>query len=267
MSANWEKVPLGSTGLRSSPIGLGSSFGLSAKDVERAFDRGVNFFYWGSLRRAPFGEGLRNCAKKDRAGTIVAIQSYTRFGFFMKYGVDRALRKLALDYADLLILGWWNDVPPRRIVDAALALKEKGKVKHIMVSCHHRPTFEKYIADPTWAAFMVRYNAAHSGAEKEVFPHLTKRRPGVIAYTATRWGQLLDPRRTPPGEQTPRASDCYRFCLTNPNVDVVLAGPADSAQLDEAMATLDRGPMSPDELAWMKRIGVAVRGSPAKAAT
>ena len=77
----------------------------------------------------------------------------------------------------------------------------------------------------------------------------------------------LDPRRTPKGEKTPRASDCYRFALSSPSVDVCLAGPAGREQLDEALAALDRGPMSEDEIAWMKRVGVAIRGSPAKAAT
>ena len=77
----------------------------------------------------------------------------------------------------------------------------------------------------------------------------------------------MDPRRTPKGEKTPRASDCYRFALSNPNVDVCLAGPAGREQLDEALSALDRGPMAEDEIAWMKRIGVAIRGSPAKAAT
>jgi predicted aldo/keto reductase-like oxidoreductase len=70
---------------------------------------------------------------------------------------------------------------------------------------------------------------------------------------------LLDPQLMPAGEPVPRASDCYRFALTNPAVNVCLAGPRDAAELDEAMAALDRGPMSDDEIAWMKRVGASVR--------
>jgi hypothetical protein len=129
-----------------------------------------------------------------------------------------------------------------------------------MISCHHRPTFAQYIPDPVWGGVMVRYNAAHRGAETEVFPHLTGvDDPGVVAYTATRWGALLDPALTPKGDPTPRGSDCYRFALTNPAVDVVIAGPRNGAELDEAMAALDRGPMSDDELAWMRRVGDSVK--------
>jgi predicted aldo/keto reductase-like oxidoreductase len=85
----------------------------------------------------------------------------------------------------------------------------------------------------------------------------------VVAYTATRWGALMDPTLTPAGDPTPRASDCYRFALTRPEVDVVIAGPKNGEELDEAMAALDRGPMSEDELAWMRRVGDAVKAMPA----
>jgi aryl-alcohol dehydrogenase-like predicted oxidoreductase len=80
----------------------------------------------------------------------------------------------------------------------------------------------------------------------------------VVAYTATRWGTLLDPRHLPAGEPVPRASDCYRFALGHAGVDVCLAGPSDAGQLDEALAALDRGPLADDELAWLRRVGAHV---------
>jgi aryl-alcohol dehydrogenase-like predicted oxidoreductase len=133
-----------------------------------------------------------------------------------------------------------------------------------MISSHHRPTFEALAKDPACDAIMVRYNAAHPGAETEVFPRLgAAPRPGVVAYTATRWGKLLDCSLVPAGDPPARGSDCYRFCLSHPDVDAVLCGPRDRAELDEALAALDRGPMSADELAWMRRIGRAVHEAPA----
>jgi aryl-alcohol dehydrogenase-like predicted oxidoreductase len=177
----------------------------------------------------------------------------------MRPSLERALSKLGLEYADVLLLGLWNRVPPARIRAAARELRELGLCRHLSISCHRRATFEEHIAEATWDSIMVRYNAAHPGAEEDVFPHLgRRRRPGVVAYTATCWGRLLDPRRTPPGEPTPRASDCYRFALSHPDVNLVLSGPKNAEQLDEAMAARDRGPMDPDELAWMKRVGERV---------
>lgn len=259
----FDRRPFGSTGLTVGPLGLGSSFGLPARDVERAFERGVDFFLWGSVRRRDFARGLRNLGGARRERIVIAVQSYTRVAGLMEWSVDRALRALRTDYVDLLTLSWWNAPPPRRIVDAALALRDKGKVRGLMVSCHHRPTFESFIADPSFDALMVRYNAAHPGAEREVFPHLAKRRPGTVSFTATRWGTLLDRRHIPEGEPAPRASDCYRFALSNPNVDVCLAGPANAAQLDEALVALERGPMSDEELVWMRRVGAHVRAATA----
>ena len=260
MSCDWNQVKFGETGLSMAPLGLGSSYGVSTNDLERAFERGLNFFFWGSRRRSGFGKGVRTLARKHRDTMVIAMQSYARLGSLMGPFLDKGLRELGIEHVDLLTLSWWNDVPPQRILDAASALKASGKVRHVMVSCHHRPTFEKLVELPSIEAIMVRYNAAHPGAEREVFPHLGPRNPGVLAFTATRWGSLLDPKLTPPGEPTPRASDCYRFALSHPNVHACLAGPKDGVELDEAMAALDRGPMSDDELAWMRRVGKVVRG-------
>src|ERR1043166_7475396 len=108
---------------------------------------------------------------------------------------------------------------------------------------------------------MVRYNASHPGAEEDTFPFLPPRgkRPGIVAYTATRWGGLLDAKLLPKNEPAPRGSDCYRFALSNPDVDMVLVGASNGAELDEACAAVDRRLMSADELVWMKRVGAHVK--------
>ncbi len=263
---------LGRSGILVSPIGLGSSYGLSGRDVERAFDRGVSFFLWGARRRASFGAGLRQLAKGHREDVAIAIQTYTRVASLMDWSVDRALRSLETDYVDLLTLSYWNGPIPERILDAALRLRESGKVRNIMASGHHRPSFARFLGATAVDSIMVRYNAAHPGAERDVWPFVERaantdpsgRRPGVVTFTATRWGTLLDRRLLPPNEPAPRASDCYRFALTSPFVNVTLAGPKDARELDEAIATIERGPMNAEELAWMRRVGAHVREATAK---
>ncbi len=263
MPADWNRVVLGRSGVEASALGLGSSFGVSTRDVERAYDRGINYLYWGSMRRPGFGRAIRNIARRDREGLVVVVQSYQRVGLGMRPSLETALRRLRIDFADFLLLGWWNSMPPNRILDAAEALRAEGKCRHLMISCHHRPSFSQFITDPRFDAIMVRYNAAHPGAEREVFPHLGDDPPGVIAYTATRWGALLDPALVPAGERVPTATDCYRWSLSNPHVNVCLSGPANGDQLDQAMAALDRGPLSDDETAWMRRVGQTVRDTSA----
>jgi aryl-alcohol dehydrogenase-like predicted oxidoreductase len=253
-----EPTTFGSTGLRVSRLGIGAGYGLGAEDVEHAVEHGVSYLYWGSRRRSGWDDAIRRMGPAKRDGLVLVVQSYTRIASMMRGSLERALRALGTDHVDVLLLGWWDQPPPRKLVDAAVALREAGKTKAILVSCHHRPSFAGYIDDPAYDGIMVRYNAAHVGAEQEVFPHLARRRVGVVAYTATRWGALLDPKFMPPGEPLPRASDCYRFVLANPHVDVALSGPRNREELDEALTALQRGPMSADELAWMRRVGAHV---------
>jgi aryl-alcohol dehydrogenase-like predicted oxidoreductase len=248
---------LGRTGLTVSPLGLATGGGtLPAKEVERAYERGIRTFYWGTMRAAPFGKGIRTLARTHRSDMNLVVQTYTRSGALMRGSLEGALKKLGADYTDLLLMGWWNEPPPDRILDAALKLQQRGLAKHLVISCHNRQTFANYIRNPAYGAVMVRYNAVHPGAETEVFPLLGENGPGLISYTATRWGHLLDPQVLPSTEPRPRASDCYRFVLTNPAVSLAMCAPRDAADLDEALATVERGPMSADELAWIKRVGV-----------
>jgi predicted aldo/keto reductase-like oxidoreductase len=73
---------------------------------------------------------------------------------------------------------------------------------------------------------------------------------------------LLGHRRIPRTEKTPTAADCYRFVLAQPAVNVCMTGPADATQFQQALEALDRGPMSEDELAWMRRVGDAIYNKP-----
>jgi aryl-alcohol dehydrogenase-like predicted oxidoreductase len=263
MRQSWTKATLGRSGVEVTRLGLASSYGADAGDVERAFERGVDFFYWGSRRTDAFGEGIARLAPRHRDRMRLVVQSYTRAAFLMRGSLERALRDLRTEYVDFLLLGWWNAPPPPRIVEAAIAIKESGRARHVMISCHHRPSFEAMAASGAFDAIMVRYNAAHPGAERDVFPKLGANPPGVVAYTATRWAGLLDPKKMPPGERTPRASDCYRFALSHPAVDAVWCGARDAAEIDEALLALERGPLSDEELAWMKRVGAHVRANAA----
>ena len=113
MELSRAKRTLGRTGLKTSAIGLGSGYGLSGYDVERAFDAGINYFYWGSPRRRDFGDAIRRLGKRVRQDMVVVVQSYSRSRLALAPSVESALRRLQLDYADILVLGWWNRPPTR----------------------------------------------------------------------------------------------------------------------------------------------------------
>jgi len=249
---------LGRSGLTTGRLGLGSSYGAPASAFERAFECGCNYFYWGSMRREGMGKAIRHLAGRQREKLVVVLQSYSRLGWRLEPKIESGLQSLKLDYADILLLGLHNSMPRAAVMEAALRLKERGRVRHVAVSAHHRPVFQQYAKDLRFEVLMVRYNAAHRGAEEQVFPFLQNRggpKPGLVSYTATRWGTLIDPRYTPPGLKTPTATDCYRFALSHPHVDVCLTGPATAEQMETNLRALELGPMSDEEMQWMRAVG------------
>jgi aryl-alcohol dehydrogenase-like predicted oxidoreductase len=259
-------ISLGQTGLSVSRLGIGSSWVGSERFIEEAVEQGINYLYWGSIRRPAFGRAIRNVARRNRAGIVLTVQSYSRVAALMAPSVEIALRRAGVEYFDFLLLGMWNQPPRQALVDAALRLRAQGKVRHLMLSTHNRPSLQGHFRDfeagrSPFDVFMLRYNAVHRGAERDVFPHLPAQRPpGLIAYTATRWGHLLDPAKMAPGQSPPLASDCYRFALSHPAVSLVLCGPANREQMQEAIRALDAGPLTADETARMRRIGDHVYG-------
>lgn len=253
---------LGRTGLRVGRLGVAASYGVPAQAVERAFEQGVNYLYWGSMRRGGYADALRHLAPR-RERFVLVLQSYSRIGWMLRQSVERGLRKLPTDYADVLLLGMWNQPVSPRILEAARALRERGLVRHLAVSSHRRPFVAQLAASPDIDVVHFRYNAAHPCAEVDVFPRLPAAgRAGMVSFTATSWGQLLKPSKIPRGERIPAASDCYRFVMSRPEVDVCLSGPANPAQMDEALEAFRRGPMNAEELAWMHRVGGGVAGRP-----
>jgi len=256
----FDRAILGSTGLRVGRLGVAASYGVPARAVESACEHGVNYLYWGSLRSAGFAEAICNL-RSQRDRLVLVIQSFSRIAALVGWSLERALRRLRLDSADLLLLGLWNKPVSARILDAARKVQERGLVRHLALSSHSRPLLARLVARREFDVFHFRYNAVHTGAEAEIFPFLSKQnRPGMVSYTATSWKQLLNPRKVPEGERVPTAADCYRFVLSRPEVDICMTGPANAGQMDDALAAMRRGPMSETELAWMRRVGKAIHG-------
>ena len=67
-----EPTVLGRTGLRVGKLGVASSYGVPAAAVEKAYhEYGVNYLYWGSLRRSGLRDAIRNLASSNRKGIVV----------------------------------------------------------------------------------------------------------------------------------------------------------------------------------------------------
>jgi len=258
LSEEFQKGILGRTGLEVGRLGVAASYGAPVEAFEEAFEKGCNYFYLGSGRhRSGMKQAIRNiCGQGQRDRLVISMHTYARYGSLAESLLKRRLRSLGLDRADILLLGWHNRRPSPRLLDRALALKEKGLFRFLGMSGHNRPLFPKMAEKEWFDLFHIRYNAAHRGAETDAFPYLIgDRRPGIVTYTATRWGQLLKQKNMPANESALKSSDCYRFVLSNLNVDVCLSGPKNVSQMREALSALELGPLGDEDMTHIKMIG------------
>jgi aryl-alcohol dehydrogenase-like predicted oxidoreductase len=243
-------------------LGLALSYGIDGAGVEAAAERGLNYVFVTRARTAAPRRALRRLLAKDRERFVIATgPSAAPFGFNVRNAAEAWLRDLGADSLDVFHLFWLgvtSALTPGTI-EAMQQLKAEGKVKAFGVSIHNRERAGRLAEASPIDLFMLRYNAAHPGAERDVFPHLEQRKPAVVAYTATSWRALL---KKPRGWEGPvmSAADCYRFCLSSPHVDVTLCGPKNRAELEANLAGLEKGPLQPDEVEWMRRFGAAVHG-------
>jgi aryl-alcohol dehydrogenase-like predicted oxidoreductase len=241
-------------------LGLSGTFGLDEAGAREALER-VQYVFW-SPRMSRLTPALVDALARDRER--YAVSAGPLLGFFrgsIRKAAEAALRTLRTEYLDVLQLYWLGKMSAFTgpVQEELVRLREEGKVRAVGASMHDRRRAGRLAEDSVLDLLMIRYNAAHPGAEQDVFPHLARRNPAIVAYTATSWRKLL---RAPAGwnGRVPTAGDCYRFCLTSPHVDVVLTGPRSVKELRENLAAVERGPLDAGELDFIRTFGKVVHG-------
>jgi aryl-alcohol dehydrogenase-like predicted oxidoreductase len=243
-------------------LGLALNYGIDAAGLEEGLARGIDTILWTNFRTGNTRDAVRSALARDRSRiSILAGPTLAYFGGNIRRGTERLLREFRTDYLDVLMLFWLGKTSALTpaTIDELAKLKHEGKIRAVGTSIHDRVRAGQLVADSPIDLFMLRYNAAHPGAERDVFPHLHHKKPAVLAYTATSWRKLLSPPRGWTGP-TMSAGDCYRFCLSSPHVDLTVTGPATAAQLRETLDALEKGPLPPSEESWMRRYGSLVHG-------
>lgn len=253
--------PLGKTGLSTSPLGLAGSYGIDAAAVERAFhEYGINYFFV-SPRMTGLVEGIRRLVRSGhRDEIILASGAQIPMGFSIPREWSNHARALGVDHIDIFHLFWVQAefYVSGKTWPAMQKLKQEGKVRALGISCHDRPLARALAERLQLDVLMIRYNAAHRGAEREIFASIGARRPGIVTYTATRWGRLLQPE-SDLGPMT--APECYRFALTHPVVDVALCGARTYDEVRENAEGVLEGALAPERLEQVCRFGDAVRAT------
>ncbi len=173
-----EPVVLGRTGFKVGRLGIASGYKAPAAAIEEAFERGCNYFTWGTVVKGynpRMREALKNIvAKKQRDRLVLAAFTYAHNNFITERLLRRGLKSAGLDHADILIQGYFSKPPTRRLIDGALRMKENGLVRFIGLSSHNRKLVGQLAADGDFDVLHFRYNAAHRGAEQDIFPFIGK---------------------------------------------------------------------------------------------
>jgi aryl-alcohol dehydrogenase-like predicted oxidoreductase len=262
MNTDFLHTTLGRTELKVHRLGLSGTYWPGKRAIKAAIDNGINYYFFFGIDKQMLSV-LKETMGSNREKFVLATGSGNMIisSQNLKKGLEKRLRQLKTDYIDIFhYIGIYKEKHfPRKIEDELLELKNSGKIRFVAISCHHRKLIGRLASEGELDVFMLRYNAAHRGAETDIFPYLAKYNPGVISYTATRWGYLL---RRPKGYtkdgRLPTAGDCYRFVLSNPNVHVVLNAPRNEKQLIENIKELEKGPLSEEEMSFMKSFGDTV---------
>jgi aryl-alcohol dehydrogenase-like predicted oxidoreductase len=245
---------------------------LTPEDVHHAIGRGVNFLNWAGLAEGPSAGDAFTAAVSSlgraRSSVVICAQFGARSAADAAEELRGALAVLGTDYIDVLTLYYveqqdeWEELTApggalRYLQDA----KRDGLVRRIGVTSHQRKLAARMAESELLDLVMIRYNAAHRGAERDVFPVTQPHGLPVIAYTALRWGALLRPTPDdPPGFAVPSAPDWYRFVLQNPAVAVTLTAPKSRAELDEDLQVLEAtGPLEEGEYATIAAHGDRVK--------
>ncbi len=178
------------------------------------------------------------------------------------------LAALGTRYVDVLTLyyvehatEWAEITAPGGALRYLQEAKRDGAVRRIGITSHQRPLVAEMARSGLLDTVMIRYNAAHRGAEREVFPVTQPLGLPVIAYTALRWGALLHPTPDDPqGFLVPRPPAWYRFVLQQSAVAVALAAPQSRAELDEDLGVLEASePLTDEAYAMLAGHGERVR--------
>jgi hypothetical protein len=284
----------GKTDLTTSCLAIGGGARISSADLLYAFDKGIRTFFYSSdlhhFAYASMAPALRElCGRGSRHRDEVTLVhvTYVRHPRKLLGVIYDLWHELGIETVDVLMWGWM-DIGDEESLTALLAaranvvgpaskatewisaafgaserLKQGGAIRHLGASFHDIPLARFYCHEPGLDVAMMRLNVAHRKAATMLFPDLPAppQRPGIMTFKtmASGFGALWV---KPPGwsrDWQPEPADLYRFPLSHPEVDVVLIGPQDRAQIDHAIAAVHRGPLSDEEMALFVAWGDAHR--------
>ena len=264
-----DRVPLGD-GLLVSPICLGS---VERPDVVlAAWEAGINFFFITADMHWPLYEPLRRgltaLFKKPgaRESVVVCSAAYVTQPDFCVMPHEEVIAAVpGLERLDVVTMGgvYPGDFKQRLPIYQRHRASSFVGCKAIGASFHDRKTARKAIDDAAVDLAFVRFNAGHPGAQHDLFPHLPKgRRTRVFNFkTIDGWvpPEELTELGLDPRSWQPHPVDHYRFALSQPALDGVLAALSHPREVRQLADALSAGPLAAADQQYLLTLAKARR--------
>ncbi|QLE55859.1 aldo/keto reductase [Nostoc sp. TCL26-01] len=283
---------LGRTDLTVSCLGLGGGGGISSEDTLYAFDRGINYFFYSSdlhhhIYSSMSGALRQLCGRGSsvREKVVLATVTYIKSQEMAIAALLDQFMELGIDYIDVFFWGWIgandgsalhdclqispdlrgaNSVYQRtieRMFETSERLKKMGVVRYIGASFHDLNIAQQWLDSPLLDVVMVRHNIAHRSAQNLIFNQLDPQdqtRQGIVTFktAGSHTGFLGNvPTGLPQGCWQPTVPDLYRYSLTQNCVDVCLTGLTQRWEIDQAIASVQQGKLTPAEIDYLNLYG------------
>ncbi len=226
--------------------------------VCEAFDAGINFFFVTADMHWPLYEhtrqGLRMLLDRHRSirdQIVIGVASYLAQPEFSVLPFFEVLDSIpGLKRIDVAIIGGAYGVE----FMSRLQTYEENRRKRRVPSASIGATFHDRMSTVTAVnhnmvdiAF-VRYNPLHTGAEREVFPNISKNRKTLLFIFNSTIGHVPRDRCATLGIGTkywhPDITDCYRFALACSEVNGLLCAPGTPKEVAALEDALKKGPLN-----------------------
>jgi len=187
--------------------------------IKHALEGGINFFdtansYSDGSSEEIVGRALREFARRE--DVVVATKVYHQTGDLPEglsrpqilRSIDDSLRRLNMDYVDLLQIHRWDyNTPIEETLEALNDVVRAGKARYIGASSMHAAQFAEALAlqeQHGWAPFVTmqdHYNLIYREEEREMLPLCYQHGVAVIPWSPLARGRLTRPW----GETTARS--------------------------------------------------------------
>lgn len=234
--------------------------------IKQAVEAGINFFdtansYSDGSSEEIVGRALRDFARRDEI--VLATKVYFPLSNLagglsrasIVQSVDDSLRRLGMEYIDLLQIHRWDyDTPIEETLAALDEVVRAGKVRYIGASSMHAAQFRQALdlsQQRGWARFVSmqdQYNLLQREEEREMHPLCAEEGIAVLPWSPLARGRLTRPW----GEQTVRTqTDEVGKNLYDQADDAVAASDRQVAERVAALAEQHGVPRAQVALAWL----------------